>query len=137
MATVARATVLTTLTAGNGPRVRPPRGLAPCPLWNVIACIALLLSLMAAAPSAARSLQIFFIDVEGGQATLIVTAAGESLLIDTGRGRPSRDPDRVMAAIREAGVTRLDYLLLTHFHSDHAGGVSELASQLPIGTFID
>jgi beta-lactamase superfamily II metal-dependent hydrolase len=103
--------------------------------------LALLASLLVllATPSSARDLQIFFIDVEGGQATLIVTPAGESLLIDAGYGgnRGSRDPDRILAAAADAGIDRIDYLLVTHFHNDHVGGVPELASRIPIGTFID
>jgi beta-lactamase superfamily II metal-dependent hydrolase len=85
----------------------------------------------------ARSLDIYFIDVEGGQATLIVTPAGESLLIDAGYGRDSRDPERILAAVRDAGLARIDFLLVTHFHNDHVGGVPELAARIPIGTFID
>ena len=100
-------------------------------------------------PAAPKSLDIYFIDVEGGQATLIVTPAGESLLVDTGfpgsgafdstpgDPRQARDAPRIVAAARDAGVTRIDYLLITHFHADHAGGVVELAQELPIGTFID
>jgi len=88
--------------------------------------------------SADRALEVFFIDVEGGQATLVVTPEGESLLIDAGYGaREGRDPDRIMKAVREAGLERLDYLLITHFHNDHVGGVPELAARIPIGTFID
>jgi competence protein ComEC len=99
--------------------------------------------------NAGRALDIYFIDVEGGQSTLIVTPAGESLLIDTGfagdgtfqsrAGDPARarDAQRIAAAARDAGVTRIDYLLITHFHADHDGGVAELAQLLPIGTFID
>ena len=90
-----------------------------------------------AVSGSAEGLRIYFIDVEGGQATLVVTPAGESLLIDAGYGRTSRDPDRIMAAMREAGVGRIDYLLVTHFHNDHVGGVPELASRVPIGTFVD
>ena len=98
---------------------------------------------------ARQTLDIYFIDVEGGQSTLIVTPAGESLLIDTGyagdgtfqskAGDPARarDAQRIAAAARDAGVTRIDYLLITHFHADHDGGVVELAQLLPIGTFID
>ena len=86
----------------------------------------------------ARSLEIYFIDVEGGESTLVVTPAGESMLIDTGyAGREGRDPDRIMAAIQDAGLQKIDYLLITHFHPDHAGGVPELASRISIGTFID
>lgn len=99
--------------------------------------------------AAARTLDIYFIDVEGGQSTLIVTPAGESLLVDAGfpgdgtfgskAGDPhgARDAQRIVAAARDAGVTRIDYLLITHFHADHDGGVVELAQQLPIRTFID
>jgi competence protein ComEC len=86
---------------------------------------------------AARTLDIYFIDVEGGQSTLIVTPSGQSLLVDTGFALDGRDPRRIMAAVHDAGVTRIDYLLLTHFHGDHDGGVVELARQIPIGTFID
>ncbi len=99
--------------------------------------------------SAEATLAIYFIDVEGGQSTLIVTPAGESLLIDAGfpgdgtfasaPGDPSkaRDAQRILAAARDAGVEQIDYLLLTHFHADHDGGVTELAALMPIKTFID
>jgi competence protein ComEC len=98
---------------------------------------------------AAATLNIYFIDVEGGQSTLIVTPAGESLLIDAGfpgdgafasaPGDPSkaRDAQRILAAARNAGVKKIDYLLLTHFHADHDGGVTELSQLMPIRTFID
>lgn len=99
--------------------------------------VVLALLLLTPTTLSARSLDIYFIDVEGGQATLIVTPAGESLLIDAGYARDSRDPDRILAAVRDAGLERLDFLLVTHFHSDHVGGVPELATRIPIGTFID
>ena len=85
-----------------------------------------------------RSLQIYFVDVEGGQATLIVSPAGQSLLIDTGwAGFNGRDSDRIVAAARVAGVKQLDYLLITHYHRDHVGGVAQLADRMKIGTFVD
>jgi competence protein ComEC len=88
--------------------------------------------------AAPETLDIYFIDVEGGQATLFVTPARESLLVDTGyAGNGGRDAARIMAAVRDAGVQRIDYLLITHFHPDHDGGVVELAEQVPIRTFID
>ena len=87
---------------------------------------------------AASTLDIYFIDVEGGQSTLLVTPAGQSLLIDAGyAGFENRDPNRIMAAARDAHVTRLDYLLITHFHEDHAGGAVEVANRLPVATFVD
>jgi competence protein ComEC len=90
-----------------------------------------------ATPSA-HGLRIFFVDVEGGQATLFVTPAGQSLLIDTGwDGFNGRDADRIVAAAKEAGIKKIDYVLITHFHEDHVGGAPQLAGRIPIGTFID
>lgn len=106
--------------------------LAPLAL-TVLTCAAFI-----TAAAAGRELQIYFIDVEGGQSTLIVTPAGETLLVDTGYpGRDGRDPDRIQAAMRDAKVSRIDYLLITHMHEDHNGGAGELAKRVPIGAFID
>jgi competence protein ComEC len=91
-----------------------------------------------ASGAVAKPLQIFFIDVEGGQATLVVTPAGQSLLIDTGwPGFNGRDAGRIVEAAKTAGVARLDYVLITHFHRDHVGGVTQLANQIEIGAFVD
>jgi beta-lactamase superfamily II metal-dependent hydrolase len=88
--------------------------------------------------ASANTLDIYFIDVEGGQSTLIVTPAGQSLLVDTGfAGFENRDPLRILAAVREAGLKQIDFLLVTHFHWDHDGGVPELARRVPIRTFVD
>lgn len=88
-----------------------------------------------------KDLRIYFVDVEGGQATLFVTPAGQSLLIDTGwngdNGRGTRDADRIVAAAKKAGLTKIDYVLITHMHEDHVGGAPQLAAEFPIGTFID
>lgn len=85
-----------------------------------------------------RDLRVYFVDVEGGQATLFVTPQGESLLIDTGwPEHGGRDADRIVAAAHEAGLTRIDAVLITHYHDDHVGGVSQLAARIPVGTFLD
>ena len=87
---------------------------------------------------ASNSLKMYFIDVEGGQATLFVTPTGESMLVDTGwPGFNGRDADRIVAAAKGAGLSKIDYVLITHFHMDHVGGASQLAERFPVGTFID
>ena len=87
---------------------------------------------------AGKTVQIYFVDVEGGQATLFVTPSGQSLLIDTGwPAHHGRDADRIVAAAGKAGISKIDFVLLTHFHQDHAGGIMQLASKIPIGTVID
>lgn len=109
----------------------------PRPVLLILVILALIPAL-AGLVVGASTLEILFIDVEGGASTLLVTPTGESLLIDAGYGgREGRDPDRILAAAAEAGIDRIDYLLITHFHSDHVGGVPEIASRIPIGTFID
>ena len=85
------------------------------------------------------TLDIYVIDVEGGNSVLFVTPAGESVLIDTGNVPPGavRDAERIMAAVRDAGITQIDHLIITHWHGDHFGGLTELASRIPIKQFID
>jgi competence protein ComEC len=103
--------------------------------------IALLLgiTLAALAAAASKTLDIYVIDVEGGNATLFVAPSGESLLMDTGNGgaAAARDAGRIMAAMKDAGVQQLDHLITTHWHGDHFGGMSELASKVSIKEFID
>jgi competence protein ComEC len=85
-----------------------------------------------------KPLRVYFVDVEGGQATLFVTPEGNSLLIDTGwPGNHGRDADRIVAAAHDAGIQKIDYVLITHYHDDHVGGAPQLAAKIPIGTFID
>jgi competence protein ComEC len=89
-------------------------------------------------PGAGKDLRIYFVDVEGGQATLFVTPEGQSLLIDTGwDGNNGRDADRIVAAAKSAGLSKIDYVLITHFHEDHVGGAPQLAARIPVGMFID
>lgn len=97
-------------------------------------------TVLVAAIAAAESkpLQVFAIDVEGGQSTLIVSPSGQSLLIDTGwPGNNGRDAERIVSAAKSAGLKQIDYLLITHFHRDHVGGVPQLAQRFKIGTFVD
>src|ERR1700736_4819223 len=104
-----------------------------------------------------KSLAIYFIDTEGGQATLFVSPAGQSMLVDTGfpgnqglasapgvgaaaasgAPEPTRDADRISAVLKQANVTVLDYVVITHYHGDHAGNAAELASKIPIRHFVD
>jgi competence protein ComEC len=94
---------------------------------------------LAPALASAQALRLYFIDVEGGQATLVVTPSGQSLLVDTGWPALSavegptptaRDAERIAAAVKKAGVSTLDYLVITHYHDDHVGGMEQLASRV-------
>jgi beta-lactamase superfamily II metal-dependent hydrolase len=89
--------------------------------------------------AAAGKLEIYYIDVEGGAATLIVGPTGESLLVDTGNPRPDdRDARRIHeVATKQAGLKRLDHVLITHFHGDHVGGLEALSKLMPITKFLD
>ena len=108
-------------------------------LWPVLAlCLGLAAASAAAQDRADDTLEIYVVDVEGGEATLFVAPSGESLLVDTGwPGFDGRDADRIAAAAADAGVTGIDHLIVTHFHGDHMGGAVQLAERLPIRNFID
>lgn len=80
--------------------------------------------------------EIVWSDVEGGAATLIVTPSGESVLVDTGNPG-DRDAGRIYKACTNAGLSRIDHMVITHFHSDHFGGAAELARLIPFGTLWD
>src|ERR1700690_518884 len=87
---------------------------------------------------AAKNLEVYSIDVEGGQATLFVAPGGDSMLVDTGwAGFNRRDANRLLPAAKSAGVKKIDYLVITHYHADHAGGVPQLAEKIPIRNFVD
>lgn len=83
-----------------------------------------------------KTFDIYFIDTEGGHSTLYVTPSGESRLIDAGNPG-TRDADRIMAPVEDAGLKQLDYLVLTHYHVDHIGGVKKIVSRVPIKHFVD
>src|SRR5262245_18597197 len=82
-----------------------------------------------------RNLELYWIDVEGGAATLIVSPSGESMLFDTGFEADDRDARRIYAATRQAGLKKIDYLVISHYHADHVGGLSALSKMIPIGRF--
>lgn len=110
-------------------------------LWAVILAVVAMAALPMtgwAATGAGGKLKIYVIDVEGGQSTLFVTPTGQSLLIDTGwPDHNGRDATRILAAAKQARISRIDYVLLTHYHEDHVGGVPQLVARIPVGTFID
>jgi beta-lactamase superfamily II metal-dependent hydrolase len=96
-------------------------------------------ALLTVLPAQCRSLDIYWIDVEGGAATLIVSPSGQSLLVDTGNpGADDRDAKRIyQVATKEAGLTKIDYLSTSHYHSDHVGGLEALVKLIPIEHFLD
>jgi len=88
--------------------------------------------------STRRTLDIYFLDMVGGGSTLIVTPLGESVLIDTGSLEPKhRDAERIYRACRHANLKQIDYLVTTHFDSDHYGGIMEVSKRIPIKCFMD
>ena len=97
------------------------------------------LAVFAAQTPASKTLDIYVVDVEGGNATLFVSPSGESLLIDTGNAgaAAARDAGRIMEAVQDSGVRQIDHLITTHWHGDHFGGLAELASRITIREFID
>jgi competence protein ComEC len=107
-------------------------------LWAVLLLCVLQSFLYVQAAEGSKPLQFYFVDVEGGQATLVVSPSGESLLIDTGwPGYEGRDADRILAAAHQAGLKQIDYVLITHYHRDHVGGVPQLVDGIKVGTFVD
>jgi competence protein ComEC len=109
-------------------------------LWVVpLFAVTLSVSSLHAQTNSSKTLDIYVVDVEGGNATLFVSPAGESLLIDSGNAGAGavRDAERIVAAARAAGLTSIDTLITTHWHGDHYGGMAELAARLPIRTFMD
>jgi len=98
----------------------------------------LVVSGLAFAAGPQKTVDFHFIDTEGGQATLIVTPSGESVLVDAGWPTADRrDAKRIVEAAKKAGLKRIDYLLMTHYHLDHVGGVPQLAEAFPVVTMVD
>src|SRR5438874_2943576 len=86
--------------------------------------------------SGSSALQIYVVDTEGGKAALWITPSGQTVLVDSGNPG-GRDTDRIMAAIADAGVKQIDYLISTHYHIDHIGGLPELVTRVPVVHFVD
>ena len=107
--------------------------------WLSITAALLAATLVLAQSRSSKTLEIYVIDVEGGNATLFITPAGESVLIDTGNagGTTGRDPGRILDAVKDAGLKQIDHLVTTHWHGDHFGGMAEVAAKIPIREFID
>lgn len=105
----------------------------------VVAMAVLSPALAIAQAQNSNTLEVYVIDVEGGNATLFVAPSHESLLIDTGNAgaAAARDAGRIVEAIQDAGLQQIDHLITTHWHGDHFGGLAELASKVPIKEFID
>jgi competence protein ComEC len=109
-------------------------------LTMAAALAGLMIGLPGAVAQTRTTLDIYVVDVEGGNATLFVPPSGESVLIDSGNVAPEaaiRDADRIMAAVKDAGLTQIDHLITTHWHNDHFGAMAELAKRIPIRHFID
>ena len=104
-----------------------------------VLALALLTASSSAQNRAARPFDMYVVDVEGGNATLFVSPSGESLLMDTGNGgaAAARDAGRIMAAVKDAGLSRIDHLITTHWHGDHFGAMAELAGRIQIRHYID
>jgi beta-lactamase superfamily II metal-dependent hydrolase len=123
--------------AAASPAIAPRRRLLPR-LFALLFAVSALALAAAAQTKSPKPLLIYAVDVEGGQATLFVAPSGGSLLVDTGwPGNDGRDAERIQAAMRDAGIARIDHVLVTHFHTDHVGGVPELVKRIPVGEFLD
>src|SRR5687768_6314352 len=112
-------------------------------MWLAVAALALLAS-AAAQTQGQSTTSIYFIDTEGGQATLIISPANgilgtrETLLLDAGNlNPPGRDAERIVAAMKDAGVEWVDTLVVSHYHGDHVGGVAALFDKVPVRRVLD
>ena len=108
-------------------------------LMMAVALAALFAGSSGAAAQTRTTLDIYVVDVEGGNATLFVPPSGEAVLIDSGNvgAAAVRDAERIMAAAKDAGLTQIDHLITTHWHNDHFGAMAELAKRIPIRHFVD
>lgn len=103
---------------------------------RLFAAALLMATPIAFAQKKSGDLKVYFVDVEGGQATLFVPPTGENLLVDAG-WPGAANADKIVAITKIAGVSKIDNLVITHYHTDHVGGVPEVAARIPVGRFID
>src|SRR5438067_10358819 len=105
----------------------------------ILLLLVLIISAAVAMAQVRRTLDIYVVDVEGGNAVLFVTPSGESVLIDSGNAGAGavRDAERILTAAKDAGLPKIDHLITTHYHGDHIGGLAELVARIPIMEFID
>lgn len=85
---------------------------------------------------AGKTLDIYYIDTEGGQATLFLSPTGQTLLVDAGNAG-ERDLNRILDVLKAAGVKQIDHFWLTHYHGDHYGSLVDIAKQIPIKHLYD
>ena len=98
----------------------------------------LILALVSPALPAAKTLDMYVVDVEGGKALLLISPSGQSMLIDTGfAGNNGRDANRILEAAKAAGVNRIDFLVTSHYDMDHVDNTPAVAARIPVGTFVD
>jgi len=108
-----------------------------CSSWFAAGVIVLVSGAAPAAQTApSNGLRAYVTDTEGGKTVLWITPSGQTVLVDTGNPG-ERDTGRLMEAIRDAGVNQIDFLISTHYHGDHVGGMQELAKRIPIKVFVD
>ena len=107
-------------------------------MWSFLILLTSISAIRAQGTRALRggSLNTYFIDVEGGQATLVISPSGESLLIDAGNPG-ARDADRIVAIAKLAGLNQIEYLVVTHYDADHVGGVKDVVDRIPVRNFVD
>lgn len=105
-------------------------------LLMVVALVAMPFASLSAQTRAAKGLDIYYIDTEGGQATLFVSPSGQTLLVDTGNAG-ERDLNRILDVLNTAGVKQIDHLVLTHYHGDHYGSMAEIVKRIPVAHFYD
>ncbi len=105
-------------------------------LLMAVAVLATAFAALSAQTGQAKTLDIYYIDTEGGQATLFVSPQGQTLLVDTGNAG-ERDLNRILDVLKTAAVAKLDNLWLTHYHGDHYGSMAEIVKRIPVGHFYD